>query len=136
MGSAAQTKAIKKVAGSIKLELAQYREMAAFSQFASDLDQSTQNLLARGERLTELLKQPQYSPFSMADQVVTIFAGVPGYLRKLEVNQVKRYESEMLRTLYHEQPEITEDIRKTNQLSDENKAKLVAFLDKFATLFA
>ena len=136
VGSAAQTKAMKKVAGSVKLELAQYREMAAFSQFASDLDQSTQNLLARGERLTELLKQPQYSPFSMSDQVISIFAGVEGYLRKLDVNEVSRYEAEMLRTIHREHREIVDDITKTNQLSDANKTKLIAFLDKFSSVYA
>ena len=96
VGSAAQTKAMKKVAGSIKLELAQYREMAAFAQFASDLDASTQRLLNRGARLTELLKQPQYQPMPMAEEVAVIYAGVNGYLDTLKVADVGRFEQGML----------------------------------------
>ena len=96
VGSAAQTKAMKKVAGSIKLELAQYREMAAFAQFGSDLDVSTQKLLNRGSKLTELLKQNQYSPLTVAEQVVSIFTGVSGYLDNIELNQIKKFETELL----------------------------------------
>ena len=96
VGSAAQTKAMKKVAGSIKLELAQYREMAAFAQFASDMDASTQQLLARGSRLVELLKQPQYSPLPMEEQVVSIYAGVNGYLDAIDVNKISRFENDLM----------------------------------------
>ena len=97
VGSAAQTKAMKKVAGSIKLELAQYREMAAFAQFASDMDASTQQLLARGSRLVELLKQPQYSPLPMEEQVVSIYAGVNGYLDAIDVNKISRFENDLMK---------------------------------------
>src|ERR1700742_687182 len=106
VGSAAQIKAMKQVAGRIKLELAQYREMAAFSQFASDLDPATQRLLARGARLTELLKQPQYKPMSTEDQVVVIYAGVRGYLDKLAINDIGRYEASLLSELKTKHPEI------------------------------
>src|SRR5437879_9117603 len=100
VGSAAQIKAMKQVAARIKLELAQYREMAAFSQFASDLDASTQRLLARGSRLTELLKQPQFSPVPIEEQVVSIFAGTRGYLDRIDVGNIGRFESSMLRELH------------------------------------
>ena len=135
VGSAAQIKAMKQVAGTVKLELAQFREMEAFAQFASDLDKSTQQLLARGERLTELLKQPQHSPFSVEEQVVSIFAGVRGYLDKIKVEEVHRFESELLRTIKQEHPEIIEDIRKQKKLTEETEAKLKEFLDQFLTVF-
>jgi F-type H+/Na+-transporting ATPase subunit alpha len=125
VGSAAQTKAMKQVAGSIKLELAQYREMAAFAQFASDLDASTQRLLARGARLTELLKQGQFSPMPVEEQVVSIFAGVNGYLDKLPVGAVTRFEAELL-----------DEVRTEGALSDGTREKLKGFLDSFATKFA
>ena len=106
VGSAAQTKAMKKVAGSIKLELAQYREMAAFAQFGSDLDASTQKLLARGARLTELLKQPQYQPMPVEEQVASIFAGTQGFLDAVDTKDVVRYEAALLSYLRSDKPEI------------------------------
>jgi F-type H+-transporting ATPase subunit alpha len=136
VGSAAQSKAIKSVAGTIKLELAQYREMAAFAQFASDLDKATQNLLARGERLTELLKQPQYVPYKMEEQTVSIYAGVKGYLDKLDVSDINRFESELLRTMSREKPEILEDISKETKLTEENEKKLKDFLNQFLSVFS
>ena len=136
VGSAAQIKAMKQVAGRIKLELAQYREMAAFAQFASDLDPATQRLLARGARLTELLKQPQYSPMPVEEQVVSIFAGVRGYLDKLEVNQVTRFEQGLLNEIRTRHPEILERIRAEREISPETEEKLKAALDQFARTFA
>ncbi len=135
VGSAAQVKAMKQVAGSVKLELAQYREMEAFSQFASDLDKATQQLLARGERLTELLKQAQHTPFSVEEQVISIFAGVRGYLDKVKVADIKRFESELLRTMRREQPDIIKDIREKKKLTDENEVALKTFMDQFMTVF-
>jgi F-type H+-transporting ATPase subunit alpha len=136
VGSAAQVKAMKQVAGSIKLELAQYREMAAFAQFASDLDASTQRLLARGERLTELLKQDQYSPLPVEEQVASIFAGVNGYLDGMPVSDVTRYESEMLSEMRANGADILDKIRAEQAISDEIKDKLNAFLEDFANKFA
>ena len=135
VGSAAQTKAMKQVAGKIKGELAQYREMAAFAQFGSDLDATTQRLLARGSRLTELLKQPQFSPLKMEEQVVVIYAGVNGYLDKFEVAQVRKFESGLLSLLRNEKT-ILEDIRKTNDLTPETEKKLKEQVDKYAATFA
>ena len=136
VGSAAQTKAMKKVAGTIKLELAQYREMAAFAQFASDLDASTQRLLARGERLTELLKQGQFQPMAVEEQVASIFAGVNGYLDKLPPADVTRYEARMLDTLRADGADILEAIRSSGELGDEVAARLKTFLDDFTASFA
>jgi len=136
VGSAAQIKAMKQVAGRIKLELAQYREMAAFAQFASDLDASTQALLARGARLTELLKQPQYKPVPVEEQVVAIFAGTRGYLDKIGVGQVGEFERRMLSELKSAQPGILEAIRTDREIKKETEDKLVAFLDGFAKSFA
>jgi F-type H+/Na+-transporting ATPase subunit alpha len=136
VGSAAQIKAMKQVAGRIKLELAQYREMAAFAQFASDLDASTQALLARGARLTELLKQPQYRPVPVEEQVVAIFAGTRGYLDRIGVNQVGEFERRMLGELKAARPEILEAIRTDREIKKETEDKLVAFLDGFAKSFA
>jgi F-type H+-transporting ATPase subunit alpha len=136
VGSAAQIKAMKQVAGKIKLELAQYREMAAFAQFASDLDPATQRLLARGARLTELLKQPQFTPYPVEEQVASIFAGTRGYLDKIEVKDVTRYERAMLDELKARAPEILADIREKRELTQETEDKLVAFLDNFAKTFA
>ena len=136
VGSAAQTKAMKQVAGSIKLELAQYREMAAFAQFASDLDASTQRLLARGARLTELLKQGQFSPMPVEEQVVSIFAGVNGYLDKLPVGAVTRFEAEMLDEVREKGADILSTIRTEAALSDGTREKLKGFLDSFASKFA
>ena len=116
MGSAAQTKAMKKVAGSIKLELAQYREMAAFAQFGSDLDASTQKLLNRGSKLTELLKQDQYSPMTVAEQVISVFTGVKGYLDDLDLGKIKKFEKEIINKVKSEKPEIVESIESTENL--------------------
>ncbi len=118
VGSAAQTKAMKKVAGSIKLELAQYREMAAFAQFGSDLDASTQKLLNRGSKLTELLKQDQYTPMTVAEQVVSIYAGVKGYLDSIETNQIRSFEKGLLDLVKNEKPEILDSIQKTGKIED------------------
>ena len=119
VGSAAQTKAMKKVAGSIKLELAQYREMAAFAQFGSDLDASTQKLLNRGSKLTELLKQDQYSPMTVAEQVVTIYAGVKGYLDSIDINQIRPFEKGLLELVKSEKPEVIESIEKSGKIDEE-----------------
>jgi F-type H+-transporting ATPase subunit alpha len=135
VGSAAQTKAMKQVAGRIKLELAQYREMAAFAQFGSDLDPATQRLLARGVRLTELLKQDQYKPFPVEEQVVSLFAGVRGYLDKLEVSAVRRFEEGVLRDLRAKHPQILAAIRDTGQMSKDTEAALVAAMDAFLKTF-
>src|SRR5438094_546739 len=136
VGSAAQIKAMKQVAGRIKLELAQYREMAAFSQFASDLDASTQRLLARGARLTELLKQPQFSPVPVEEQVVVIFAGTRGYLDRVNVTDVTRFEQQMLSELRATHPEVIEAIRTRGEMNEETGKGLAAFLDEFARTFA
>ncbi|MBD8678626.1 F0F1 ATP synthase subunit alpha [Sphingomonas sp. CFBP 13720] len=136
VGSAAQTKAMKKVAGSIKLELAQYREMAAFAQFGSDLDASTQKLLNRGARLTELLKQAQFSPMPFEEQVVSIFAGTQGYLDTVPVNDVTRYEQALLSDLRANHPQVLAKIRDTKDLGDEAKAGLKSALEAFAKTFA
>ena len=136
VGSAAQIKAMKQVAGSIKLELAQYREMAAFAQFSSDLDQATQNLLARGARLTELLKQPQYTPLPIEEQVVTIFAGVNGYTDAIEVNQVTQFEARLLDEIRAKGADILESIRADKELSEDTEAKLTQFMDDFTKTYA
>ena len=136
VGSAAQTKAMKQVAGKIKGELAQYREMAAFAQFGSDLDASTQRLLNRGARLTELLKQGQFSPMKTEDQVVSIYAGVNGYLDPLPVNKVKPFEEGLLRFVRDKHPEILEAIRSEKAISDTTMPKLKAAVEAFAKSFA
>jgi F-type H+-transporting ATPase subunit alpha len=135
VGSAAQIKAMKQVAGRIKLELAQYREMAAFAQFASDLDATTQALLARGARLTELLKQPQFKPVPVEEQVVAIFAGTRGYLDRIQVSQVGEFERRLLADIKTREPGILEAIRTDREIKKETEAKLVAFLDGFAKSF-
>src|SRR5437016_2243557 len=135
VGSAAQIKAMKQVAGRIKLELAQYREMAAFSQFASDLDAATQRLLARGSRLTELLKQPQFSPVPVEEQVVAIFAGTRGYLDRVDVGEVGRFEQLMLVDLRGKRPELLEAIRTQGEISEDTEKGLTAFFDEFARTF-
>jgi F-type H+/Na+-transporting ATPase subunit alpha len=135
VGSAAQIKAMKQVAGRIKLELAQYREMAAFSQFASDLDASTQQLLARGSRLTELLKQPQYNPVPVEEQVVAIFAGVRGYLDKLDLGRVGAFESQILAELRAGNTGILDAIRNDREIKPDIEKKLIEFLDGFAKSF-
>ena len=136
VGSAAQIKAMKQVAGKIKLELAQYREMAAFAQFSSDLDASTQALLARGARLTELLKQPQFKPVAVEEQVIAIFAGTRGYLDRLPLNKVGEFESRLLGELKATAPDIVTSIRNDREIKKDTEAKLVAFLDSFAKSFA
>ena len=135
VGSAAQTKAMKKVAGSIKGELAQYREMAAFSQFGSDLDASTQKLLARGERLTELLKQGQFSPLATEEQVILLYAGVNGYMDTIEVNQISEFEYQLMETIKKDYANILDDIRSSNTLSDESEDLLKKALDSFLDNF-
>jgi len=136
VGSAAQIKAMKKVSGSIKLELAQYREMAAFSQFASDLDASTRKLLDRGVRLTELLKQPQFSPMPVEEEVVSIYAGTKGYLDPIPVNKVTEFERRMLADLRTREPGILDAIRTDRDLKPETEKRLAAFMDSFAKTFA
>jgi len=135
VGSAAQVKAMKKVAGSIKLELAQYREMASFAQFASDLDASTQRLLARGARLTEILKQDQFVPYPVEEEVVVLFAGVRGYLDKVEIADVSRFEARLLDEVRGKGSDLLDTIRQEKDLSGETEQKLVAFLDAFAQSF-
>ena len=135
VGSAAQIKAMKQVAGKIKLELAQYREMAAFAQFASDLDATTQALLARGARLTELLKQPQYKPVPVEEQVISIFAGTRGYLDRIPVGQVGEFERRLLSDIKSRAPEIVTSIRNDREIKKDTETKLVAFLDDFAKSF-
>ena len=136
VGSAAQTKAMKKVAGSIKLELAQYREMAAFAQFGSDLDASTQKLLNRGARLTELLKQGQYKPMPFEEQVVSIFAGVNGYLDKVPTKDVTRFESALLAEARANHADLLTAIRTSKDISDDSKKGLNAMLTEFGRTFA
>ncbi len=135
VGSAAQIKAMKQVAGKIKLELAQYREMASFAQFASDLDAATKQLLARGERLTELLKQPVYHPMSVAEEVVAIFAGVRGYLDKLPLSDVKPFEQKALSAIKANYPEYLKQISEEKVISDELDKKLTEFYDNFLKEF-
>ena len=135
VGSAAQIKAMKQVAGKIKLELAQYREMASFAQFASDLDAATKQLLARGERLTELLKQPVYHPMSVAEEVVAIFAGVRGYLDKLPLSDVKPFEQKALSAINANYPEYLKQISEEKVISDELDKKLTEFYDNFLKEF-
>ncbi len=136
VGSAAQVKAMKQVAGRIKLELAQYREMAAFAQFGSDLDAATQRLLNRGARLTELLKQDQFAPMSVEEQVVSIFAGVRGYLDGIEVSDVTRFESEFLGVMRASHAELLGALRESRELSDETEKALTEILDDFSKTFA
>ncbi|MEM1286523.1 MAG: F0F1 ATP synthase subunit alpha [Pseudomonadota bacterium] len=136
VGSSAQVKAMKQVAGKIKGELAQYREMAAFAQFGSDLDATTQQLLARGSRLTELLKQPQFSPLKTEEQVVVIFAGVNGYLDKVDVAQVGEFEQKLLLLVRDKHADLLDTIRTEGKLSDESDSKLRVILDEFLKNFA
>jgi len=131
VGSAAQTKAMKKVAGSIKLELAQYREMAAFAQFGSDLDVSTQKLLNRGSKLTELLKQDQYSPMPLAQQVIAVFSGVRGFLDDVELADIKNIEKQIYEEIKSSNPEIIDSINNTGKLDEEIEKKLISIIEKF-----
>ncbi len=135
VGSSAQVKAMKQVAGSIKLDLAQYREMEAFAQFGSDLDDSTKKLLDRGARLTELLKQGQYKPYQVEEQVIVIFAGVNGYLDAVPRDQVTRYEQELLQEIKVNKKELVAEIREQKKISDELKAELSAYLAEFSKNF-
>jgi F-type H+-transporting ATPase subunit alpha len=136
VGSAAQIKAMKQVAGTIKLELAQFREMEAFAQFGSDLDAATQKLLARGARLTELLKQAQYSPLSTAEEVSVIYAGVKGYLDKIDVKKVGAFEQALLQDLRSGHKDILDDITSKGVLTPENEAKLKTLIETVAKRFA
>jgi F-type H+-transporting ATPase subunit alpha len=131
VGSAAQTKAMKKVAGSIKLELAQYREMAAFAQFGSDLDAATQKLLNRGAKLTELLKQNQYSPLTVAEQVISVFTGVRGYLDDVELKEIKKFETEILEKIKNEKNEILSAIQTTGKLEKETEDSLIQIIENY-----
>ena len=130
VGSSAQTKAMKKVAGSIKLELAQYREMAAFAQFGSDLDASTQKLLNRGSKLTELLKQDQYSPLKTSEQVVIIFSGVKGYLDDIELGEIKNFENKLLEKIRSEKKNILEQIELSGKLDEQVEKELIQTIEE------
>jgi F-type H+-transporting ATPase subunit alpha len=136
VGSAAQVKAMKQVAGSIKLELAQYREMEAFAQFASDLDASTQQLLARGARLTEVLKQGQFTPYPMEEQVVSLFSGVEGFLDGIEINEVVRFEQLLMASIREKGADILSIIRDEKAISDDTSGKLKQFIGDFAESFS
>jgi len=129
VGSAAQIKAMKQVAGTIKLDLAQYREMAAFAQFASDLDASTRQLLSRGERLTELLKQPQYSPLAVEEQVAVIYAGVHGYLDKVTIGEIGEFERSLLQNLRSKGSSIIESIKKEKALTEKSEQDLKTIIE-------
>lgn len=135
VGSAAQVKAMKQVAGKIKGELAQYREMAAFAQFGSDLDATTQQLLARGARLTELLKQAQFSPLNIAEQVSSLYAAVNGYLDKIEVRDINRYETDLLKLLNASHSDIMNAILDEKQLSKDTEAKLKTVVEDYTSSF-
>jgi F-type H+-transporting ATPase subunit alpha len=136
VGSSAQIKAMKQVAGRIKGELAQYRELAAFAQFGSDLDATTQKILARGDRLTELMKQGQFSPLQVEEQVCVIFAGVRGYLDKMDKKRVQDFEKELLRHLRADHAALLKAVRDEKALSETNEKALVGILDAFAKKFA
>tara|TARA_B100001093_G_scaffold282591_1_gene270011 strand:+ start:5538 stop:7070 length:1533 start_codon:yes stop_codon:yes gene_type:complete len=131
VGSAAQTKAMKKVSGSIKLELAQYREMAAFAQFGSDLDASTQKLLNRGAKLTELLKQDQYSPLTVSEQVISVYTGVKGYLDDIELNKIKLFEKNIIEKIKNEKSEILDSIQSSGKLEENIEKELVKIIEDF-----
>jgi F-type H+-transporting ATPase subunit alpha len=135
VGSAAQVKAMKQVAGSIKLELAQYREMEAFAQFASDLDAATQRLLARGSRLTEILKQGQYQPLPVEEQVAIVFAGVRGFLDGLALDKITSFEEKLRAELRASGQDILDAIRSEKEISKATEDKLKAFLEKFTKTF-
>ena len=135
VGSAAQIKAMKQVSGSIKLDLAQFREMEAFSQFASDLDQSTRNLLERGRRLTEILKQPQYSPLKVEEQIVVIFSGVKGFLDKIGISEITKFEGFLLKKLRNQGKDILKTIKEQKSLSEETETRLNQFLESTTNEF-
>jgi len=136
VGSAAQIKAMKQVAGKIKLDLAQYREMAAFAQFSSDLDPITQKMLQRGARLTELLKQPQYHPLSVEDQVISVFAGTRGYLDNIAIEKIGAFEAQLLSEIKAREPGIIEAIARDQQIKPETEKALIAFIENFSRTFA
>ena len=129
------TKAMKKVSGSMKLELAQYREMAAFAQFGSDLDASTQKLLNRGSKLTELLKQKQYSPMTVAEQVISVFCGVKGYLDDVELKDIAEFESKIIEKCKSEKPEILESVLSSGKLEEDTEKLLVGVITKLKQNF-
>jgi len=131
VGSSAQTKAMKKVSGSMKLELAQYREMAAFAQFGSDLDASTQQLLNRGAKLTELLKQDQYSPMTVAEQVISVFAGVKGYLDDVDLGKIKGFEKDVIEKIKNDKPEIIEAIQSSGKLDEDTENQLKQVIEEY-----
>ena len=131
VGSAAQVKAMRQIAGTMKLELAQYREVAAFAQFGSDLDAATQHQLNRGARLQELLKQPQYTPLAVEQQVVAIFAGVRGYLDKVDLSEVGKYQEQWLKHINDNHKDVVEDLREKGSLTEETDAKLTAAATAF-----
>ena len=135
VGSAAQIKAMKKVAGSIKLELAQYREMAAFAQFGSDLDVSTQKLLNRGSKLTELLKQDQYSPMTVAEQVISVYTGVKGHLDSIDINQIRSFEKDLLELIKNEKSEILESIQKSGKIEEDTDKILSEIITNYKKNF-
>ena len=135
VGSAAQTKAMKQVAGSIKLDLAQFRELEAFAQFGSDLDTSTQKLLDKGRKLTELLKQVQYKPIALEEQVASIYTGVKGYLDKVDPNEVVRFEKEFLQKLRTSHSDILDSIKSELKITDENEGKLKKVITEFLEVF-
>ena len=131
VGSAAQTKAMKKVSGSMMLELAQYREMAAFAQFGSDLDASTQKLLNRGSKLTELLKQKQFSPMTVAEQVVSVFCGVRGYLDDIDQKDISDFENKILQKCKSDKPEILDSISSSGKLEENTEKMLIDLISEF-----
>ena len=135
VGSAAQTKAMKKVSGSMKLELAQYREMAAFAQFGSDLDASTQQLLNRGSKLTELLKQKQYTPMTVAEQVISVFCGVKGYLDDIELKDISDFESKIIERCKSDKPEIIDSILNTGKLEENSEKILIEVITNLKKTF-
>jgi proton translocating ATP synthase F1 alpha subunit len=135
VGSAAQTKAMKQVAGTIKLDLAQFRELEAFAQFGSDLDAATQKLLDKGRKLTELLKQNQYSPMGFEEQVVSIYTGVKGYLDKISTKEVTKFENDFLQKLRNSYPEILNSIKKEQKITDETETKLKKIIEEFVSTF-
>ncbi|MCF8001411.1 MAG: F0F1 ATP synthase subunit alpha [Halanaerobiales bacterium] len=135
VGGNAQIKAMKDIAGTLRLDLSQYRELEAFAQFGSDLDETTQNKLARGERIVESLKQPQYSPMPIAEQIISIYAVVEGYLDDIPVSNVNRFEEELLTYVANNYPELKEDIKRVGKLTDEIEGKLISVIEEFQELF-
>ena len=135
VGSAAQTKAMKKVSGSMKLELAQYREMAAFAQFGSDLDASTQQLLNRGSKLTELLKQKQYTPMTVAEQVISVFCGVKGYLDDIDLKDIAEFENKIIERCKSDKPDIIDSILSSGKLEENSEKSLIEVITNLKKTF-